>query len=242
MTRRLALVALWLLAGHLAALGVFWMLLQVPESSWLTLVGSALLALAVTLVIAAVQAGAVGAWNLAMPFGRGLVAGTRRCWSSLLAAAVFLVIWWLTALLLEWHATIRGQMDAAAIARTGSPDTGWMHAAVFGVAQFIRWTLGLSFAITLLGWLVRPGDETARQGSWLRAALHPRRWLRITLWFVLLVVLPWWQIYWRPAGLSLALEPWFVAVKLTLIAVLMSTGWALVLREGQRLQVGRGQT
>jgi hypothetical protein len=41
-------------------------------------------------------------------------------------------------------------------------------------------------------------------------------------------------VQWRPAGLSLGLEAWFVAAKLSLVATLMSIGWALVLREGQR--------
>ena len=54
MTRRLALIALWLLAGHLTALGLFWTLLQVPESSSLMLLASTLVALAAPAWTAAV--------------------------------------------------------------------------------------------------------------------------------------------------------------------------------------------
>ncbi len=36
----------------------------------------------------------------------------------------------------------------------------------------------------------------------------------------------------RPAKLGLAAEPWFVAAKLSAIAVAMTVGWALVLRMG----------
>jgi len=40
-TRRLPLIAGWLIAGHAAAAGLFWALLQVPESSSLMLALSA---------------------------------------------------------------------------------------------------------------------------------------------------------------------------------------------------------
>jgi hypothetical protein len=233
MIRRLPQVALWLLGGHAVAFGVFWLLLQVPESSTPMLAVSLLLAIAIVLIAAAVNAGAAAAWDLERPFSRGLLAGARRFWSALAAAAVFLAAWMITGALFEWHAGMRGQMDAAAIAHTGSPNTAWVHATIHWVLQFARWTLGLSLAVTLLGWLVAPGDTTARPAGWRRAAFQPRRWLLITIWFVLLVALPWSQVYWRPAGLSLGLETWFVAAKLALIAVLMAVGWSLVLREGQ---------
>lgn len=233
MIRRLPQVALWLLGGHAAAFGVFWLLLQVPESSTLMLAVSLLLAIAIVLVAAAVNAGAAAGWDLERLFSRGVRVGARRFWSALAAAVVFLVVWSITAALFEWHAGMRGQMDAAAIARTGSPNTAWAHAAIHWLLQFIRWTLGLSLAVTLVGTLVGPRDATAGQDAWPRAAFRPRRWLLITTWFVLLVVLPWSQVYWRPAGLSLGVEPWFVAAKLSLIALLMAVGWALVLREGR---------
>ena len=60
----------------------------------------------------------------------------------------------------------------------------------------------------------------------------PSRWLTITFWFVLLVAIPWHLVDWRPARLSLGVEPWFVGAKLTAIAVAMAVGWALVLRAG----------
>jgi hypothetical protein len=233
MTRRLPQVALWLLGGHAVAFGVFWLLLQVPESSTPMLAVSLLLASATVLIGAAVNAGAAAAWDLERPFNRSLMAGARRFWSALAAALVFLLVWSVTGALFEWHAGMRGQMDAAAIARTGSPNTAWAHTTIHWVLQFIRWTLGLSLAVTLLGWLVGPRDTTVRRAGWLRAAFQPRRWLLITVWFVLLVVLPWSQVFWRPARLTAGLEPWFVASKLAVIASLMAVGWALVLRAGQ---------
>lgn len=233
MIRRLPQVAAWLLGGHAVAFGVFWVLLQVPESSTAMLAVSLLLAAAIVLIAAAVNAGAAAGWDLERPFSRGVMTGARRFWSALTAAVVFLVVWSITGALFEWHAGMRGQMDAAAIARTGSANTAWIHTTIHWVLQFIRWTLGLSLAVTLLGWLAGPRDATVRRGGWLRAAFRPRRWLLITVWFVLLVALPWSQVYWRPARVSLGLETWFVAAKLSGIALLMAVGWALVLREGQ---------
>jgi hypothetical protein len=232
MIRRLGIVTLWLLLGHAVAFGFWWTLLQVPESSTLMLAVSTLLALLAILVAAAAQSGAMGAWDLRVSVGRGLAAGARRASMALLAAAVFGLTWWLTGHALEWHARMSGEIDAALIARTGSPNTAWLHATLRWLIVFFRWAVGLSLAVSLLGALVADGLAALRRSDWYRRALRPRQLARITCWFVLLDALPWRHVYWRPAHLSLTLEPWFVGAKLAIVAVLMTVGWALILREG----------
>jgi hypothetical protein len=227
MTRRLAAITAWLLAGHA-------MLLQVPESSTLMLAASSLLAVLTVFTAAAVQSGAMGAWTMDAPVARGLRAGARRASAALVAAVVFGALWWLTGHALEWHARLSGQMDAAMMARTGSPNTAWLHAGLRWLILFVRWSLGLSLAVSALGALVAEGRAALRRFDWLRQAAAPRRLLVITAWFVVLDLLPWLQVGWRPAHLSLAVEPWFVGAKLSVIAVVMATGWALILREGSR--------
>lgn len=233
MSRRLAAITAWLLVGDAVVFSLFWMLLQVPESSTLMLALSATLGLLVVLGSAVVQSAAMGAWNTDVTVSVGLRTGARRALAALLAAALFALLWWLTDHAFDWHARVSGQMDAAIIARTGSPSTAWLHATVRWLIVFVRWTLALTLAVSLLGALVAGGLPALGRTDWLRHALQPRRLILLTLWFAVLDVLPWRSLYWRPANMSLAVEPWFVVAKLTLIAMAMAAGWALVLREGR---------
>lgn len=230
MTRRLSIIAAWLLAGHALLLGLFWGLLNVPESSAWMLGLSALTALALIVAAGTLHAGAAVAWQPQAPVRRALLSGTRHVPAFLLATLLFWVFWWATAHALAWHARLSGQIDAWYIAQTGSPGTSWLHAIVFWSIQFLRWPIGLTLAVSLLTALVHPGIRPLRSASWLATALHPRRWLTVTFWLVLLIALPWQAIDWRPRHLSLALEPWFVTAKLGAVALAASFGWALILR------------
>jgi hypothetical protein len=232
--RRLGIIVAWLLAGHGVTFGLFWTLLQVPESSTPMLALSVLLALLSVGAAAVTASGAAGAWIQEMSPMQGLRLGVRRASAALVAAALFGLVWWLTGYAFDWHASVSGQVDAAIMARTGSPRTAWLHAGVRWLIVFVRWAVGLSLAVSLLGALVGGGRPALGRTDWIRRALRPRRLLAVLFWLALLDVLPWSQLYWRPAQLSLGVEPWFVAVKLTLIAVTMTIGWALILREGVR--------
>jgi len=234
-TRRLASIAGWLLAGHGLWLALFWGLLQVPESSVWMLALSGLLTITLVALAAVIHSGASATWQTGRPFGSALVSGVRRAHVAVVAALVFGVVWWATGALLTWHAGIAGQIDAAYIARTGRSQTQWIHAGIFWLATFIRWSLGLALAVTLLAVGVTTGLRALGYGAWIRSALTPRTWLTATFWFVLLVAIPWHLADWRPKGLSLGMEPWFVGAKLTLVAMAMAAGWALVLRVGHYL-------
>ena len=194
---------------------------------------SAVLALALVVVAGAVLAGASAAWDLDAPAG-AWTAGRRSDLPAALAAALlFGAIWWLTGLVFEWHTGIAGQIDAWVIARTGRPNARWIHFTIFWADHCgVRWSIGLALASSLLGALTTAGAAALRDGAWLRSGLVPARWLAITFWFVLLVAIPWHLVDWRPARLSLGVEPWFVGAKLAAIAVAMAVGWALVLRAG----------
>lgn len=233
MIRRLAAITLWLLTGHAVGLAAFWGLLQVPESSIWTLALSALLVVALAGLALAVHAGAMTAWDDRVPVARGLLAGVRHAGGCLLAAALFGLIWWLTGALLDWHTRMAGQIDAAYIARAGRGNTAWIHTTIIWLVAVLRWSVGLTISITLLGTMVAGGIRHATTVTWLKAATEPRRWLTITACFALLVALPWAAVDWRPAKVSLGLEPWFVAAKLALIATLAAAGWALALRAGR---------
>ncbi len=230
MTRRLALVASWLCAGHAAWLALFWGLLQVPESSLWALGLSAAIALLLVALGAAIHAGASAAWQ-ADWFAAGLGAGVSRLHAALAAGLVFGAIWWMTAALMAWHTGVSGQIDAIYIARTGRAGTGWIHAAIFWGVMFVRWSVGLTLAVSLLAALVADGTSASGRAV-ARTALSPRHFLAVTFWLVLLVAIPWHLASWRPARVGVAAEPWLVAARLAAVALAMSTGWALVLRVG----------
>lgn len=232
MIRRLAVITAWLLAGHALWLGLFWGLLQVPESSTAMIVLSAALIVLLVALGAALHGGAAAAWDATRdPWGR-LLAGVHLVPAVLLASAVFGAAWWVTDVALDWHTRTAGQIDAAYIARTGRSATGWIHGVIFWTVMFVRWTLGLTLAVSLLGAVAGTGLRAVASTRWIRAGVAPRRWLALTFWLVLLVALPWQAVDWRPARIGLALEPWFVAAKLAAVAVAMAAGWALVLRVG----------
>jgi hypothetical protein len=215
-------------------LAIFWGLLLVPESSAWMLMLSGVLVLTLIVVAAWLHAGASAAWDLSRPAAPALLRGGLSVPAALAAALLFGAIWWLAAVVLDWHTGIAGQIDAWYIARTGRANTRWIHLAIFWATMFVRWSVGLTLASSLLGSLATMGAAAVKDVAWLRSALAPARWLAITFWFVLFVALPWQFVDWRPARLSVGAEPWFVGAKLAAIAVAMAVGWALVLRVGHR--------
>lgn len=232
MIRRLTAITLWLLAGHATWLALFWGLLHVPESSVLMLALSAAVALGLALLAATLTGGASAAWDTTRGVTTGLRRGVVLAPAAVAAAIVFGAIWWVTGLVLTWHSGMAGQIDAWVIAHTGRTGTRPVHFVIFWLTTFVRWSLGLTLASSLLASRATSGARAAGEVGWLRSALAPSRWLALTFWFVLLIAIPWQLLDWRPARLSLGLEPWFVAAKFAAIAVSLTAGWALVLRAG----------
>jgi hypothetical protein len=229
-TRRLPLIAGWLIAGHAAAAGLFWALLQVPESSSLMLVISATLALLAVLAIAWTVGGALAAWRPEATPGRAMARGLGHLGAVILGALVFALMWWLTEKAAMWHAQYGGQLDAWIIARTGKSETARLHSAIVWLLWFLRWGLGLTIALSLAAWAVRDGVRALGSVRWLASALNPLRWLAVTTLVGLGIALPWHHAYWRPEKISIGAEPWFVTSKLALIALVVTFAWALTLR------------
>jgi hypothetical protein len=229
-TRRLSLIAGWLIAGHAAAAGLLWSLLQVPESSSLMLAISGTLLLLAALALAWTVGGALAAWRPESTPGRAMARGLGHVAAIVLGMLVFALVWWLTEKAALWHAQYGGQLDAWIIARTGKSETARLHTAIFWLLWFARWGLGLTIALSLAAWMVRDGLRTLGSARWLASALHPLRWLGVTALVGLGIALPWHHVYWRPEKMSVGAEPWFVAAKLAAIALLATVAWALTLR------------
>lgn len=230
MTRRLLLIAGWLLAGHAVAAGLFWALLQVPESSSLMLVVSATLAVLALLAAIWTVGGALAAWRPEAAPGRAMTRGLRHVGAVVLGVLVFALVWWVTGKGAVWHAQYGGQLDAWIIARTGKSETARLHSAIFWTLWFLRWGLGLTVALSLAAWTVRDGVGALGSAGWLTSALNPIRWLAVTALVGVGIALPWHHVYWRPEKISIGAEPFFVTIKLTLIAIVVTVAWALTLR------------
>ena len=230
MMRRLAAIATWLLLGNALAAGLFWVLLQVPESSTLTLALSALAVVAIAIVLLWVQGGALAAWRPEQAVGVAFRRGLARSGAVIAGALVFGAMWWLTEVASRGHMNHAGQIDAWIIARSGHSETGVLHQAILGAIWVVRWGLGVTMAASLAATIVARGAGAIGHRHWLSRALNPIRWVAVALIVALAIMWPWKYVYWRPATIPLSAEPWFVAVKLGGIAVLWSVVAALVLR------------
>jgi hypothetical protein len=153
------------------------------------------------------------------------------------AALIVLIVWWLTTHAEGWVAMRSGQISAWFIARFGWADVTWMFTAFGYVAQWFRWVVSALLALSLIAGFVAIGWPALVQAAWLRRALGPRALVLGTVWFVVLIALPWrYLVPWRPAGLPpTSIEFVFIAAKLSLAALLFAIGAALIASEASRV-------
>jgi hypothetical protein len=230
MSRRLPLIALWVAVGYGAAGGLFWGLLQVPESSVWMLGLSAGFVLAILITLLWVTGGALLAWHPQITPMRAFVAGLSASLAVALGGVVFGGVWWATAAAITWHAAHAGEIDALIMVRTGASNTAWLHRTIVWTIWILRWGPGLTLALSLAAWMAARGTAAIGAVDWFRAAWHPKRWSVILALTALCFMLPWRFVYWRPAHLSLPAEPWFVGAKLGGMLVVAATAWALMIR------------
>lgn len=230
MTRRLIAITAWLALGHAALFGLFWSLLQVPESNAAMLAVSALLVVAMIAAAGWVEATALTAWSSGASWRDAL----RRALPAPLAAAlgfvVFAAIWVLAARAGTAWSSHSGEIDAWLMRHLGWTRTAGIHAAIPRVLNLVRFVGGL-VALTLVAWTLTGGFRAlAKAGGWLKAALAPKRVALAALLFYGLVWLPGKAALWRPAWLTPDWqEPAFVAVKLVALYLAANLGWAAIL-------------
>jgi hypothetical protein len=228
--RRLLVITLWIIGGYGLAAALFWALLQVPESSAWALALSAGVALAIVVVALWVTGGVLLAWRPEIAPLRAFVSGLGRALAVMAGALLFVAIWWLTSTAIAWHDAHAGEIDASIIARTGQSNTAWLHRTIVWTIWILRWGPGLTLALSLAGWMAARGRSALGKADWVRAALHPKRWSIVLALAALFVMLPWRFVYWRPARVGVALEPWFVGSKLAVLILLAAVAWALMIK------------
>lgn len=232
---RLVLAALWILVGAALTAGAYWGFLITPESTIWSLMVSALLAVVTLALVGFTSSGAILLW-----WQGASIAGVRRAWRSIPAvipaAAIVLVMWWLANRAEVWIGMRSGAISAWFIARFGWSDVSWLFTGVSYIADWFRWVMAGLLAVSLMAGVVAIGWPALAQAAWLRRALHPRAVLVATLWFVALIAVPWtYLVPWRPQSLPpTSLEFAFIAAKLSVAAVLIAVGAALMVFEASR--------
>lgn len=231
MMRGLALTALWLLAGAALAGALYWTLVNTPDSNALMLAGSALLALAILAVGAVTVGGAVrltqdGGWSSGIPRA-GLSAFP---WFVLSLVPLALIIW-LAGRADAWLMSKSGEISAWFIARFGWADVSWLMNGAHLVLAWLQWIVGPWLGLTLLAAALDRTRDIPLARRWIARACRWRSLALATLWFLLLLALPWQLALWRPGGLPPTwVEPALAAARLLVVGLAMASGVALIIR------------
>jgi hypothetical protein len=225
----------WLCAGHALAGGLYWLLLQVPESNAWMLAASALTVFAVLVLLGVVETTAVLGLTTVEPMGAALKTALRRWWLMIFPLVVFGCIWLITGDVQRWLTRDASQIDAWIIARTGWTRTAGLHTGLAWLVAFVRYGIGASLAVSLLAALASRGLR-GLASDWVRTGFGWKRILTVSAAQLIGLWLPWQAVYWRPASLPPTwVQPAFAAVKLTVLFVVANLAWALILRSARRV-------
>ena len=233
---RLVLVTAWILAGAALTGGTYWGFLNTPESTIGTLALSAVLALIAVTLLSITINGAIVVWS------NGSV-GTRAeahvqphsIDHPRLARVRPVLVDRLPAGHVDCASHRRDQRLVHRALRLGRCVVV-LHGRSF-FTTWLRWVLGGLLAVSLMGGMAAIGWRAGARPQWVRRAMRPRALLAATLWFVVLIVLPWmYLVPWRPGwvpptGAELA----FIAGKLSIAAIAMAAGVALMIHEATRV-------
>jgi hypothetical protein len=241
MTRKAMALVAWLAAGHAAMLGLFWGLLNVPESN-VAMLGLSAAMLCLWLAFGALVEGTAGAWLLpGRTFREAVHAGVSSLAAFVAALVVFALFWWMGSLIDGWHGSHRGQIDAWLIATFDTPEAAWPHRLLDVAVFLVAGVVGVSSAVAVFFAKLEGGTRAMLRPGWIRAALSRDQMMLVAIGLTLFVALPWQFVYWRPEDLPLTwVQPAFAAAKLALIFLSMNVGWLICLLAGARNASARG--
>lgn len=232
---RIALATLWILITGAIAGGVYWGFLITPESTIWSLIASAILA-ALALSLIGLAAGGAIAMLWQGPSLTTIKRALHAIPGVVPAALIVLLIWWMANGIEAWLTMRSGPINAWFIARFGWDDMTWLFTAIAYAADWLRWVIAGLLALSLLAGFVGIGWRALTQVAWVTRALQPRTLVFATVWFVVLIALPWlYLVPWRPAGVpATSAEFAFIAAKLSITAILFAAGAALIAYEASR--------
>ncbi len=229
MKLRFLVVLGWIALGHVAIGGLYWALLQVPESNVFMLALSVIVALLLILSAAIVEIGGLSLWTGSIR--DALARAVRRAAWIAPAAVLFLVVWQVLSTIHGSYQSHATELDAWLLLKAGWTRTAWIHRTVAWVFWFLSYGVGLSLALSLLARTCSEGPQALARLAWLRQGLWWRQVLVITVAVLIGMVLPWQYVYWRPRRLPASwVEPAFLAAKLFVLYLTASLAWTIVLR------------
>lgn len=225
-----------ILVGGALTAATYWGFLNTPESTAAALVLQAVLALLALLLLSLTINAAIASWSIGMSF-TGLRRALPHLSSIIPAALLVLLVWWIAGRVDTWVALRTGGINAWFIARFGWDDVSWLFTAVRYFTTWLRWVIGGVLAVSLMAGIAAAGWRALVVPSWLGRGLRPRTIAFATLWFVILVVLPWtYLVPWRPLWIPpTGAEMAFIVSKLSVSAILIATGAALMIYEAVRI-------
>lgn len=233
-SRSIAVVA-WLVVGHAVLGGLYWLLLQVPESNALMLACSALVVITLVYGAGLVELMPLRAVGASAPMGLALGVAARRAWLVIAPLAVFAVIWWATGLAQDRATGSAGEIDAWFIARLGWTKTSWFHMTIHVALAFGRYAIGVALAAAMLAAIAAGGMKALAGGPWLLGALRWRYLLLVAGAMIVGFALPSHALYWRPASLpDTWMQPAFAVAKLLVLYVVANAAWAFILLKAPR--------
>ena len=198
---RLAIITAWLLVGSALTAAVYWALLNTPESTLLALITSAVLLIVALVSMGVTVNGAILMWS----HGPSRSALGRALWRApavVPAALIVLAIWWLVSQAETWVTLRNGQISAWFIARFGWADVSWLFTSIRYGAMWMRWVIAALLAVWLMATVVHG----------FKFRLSVTRVALASLWFAVLIALPWAYAPWRPLCATDSAEPAFSIV------------------------------
>jgi hypothetical protein len=231
---RILTTVVWLCAGHAVLAGLYWLLLQTPESNVWMLGASLAVVLAAAWLTGIVEMTALLTAGSGGSVRSSAGASIRRAWLVVLPLGLFAAVWWLAGTAADAHARHSGQIDAWIIAKTGWTRTARLHEGLAWLLAFVRYGVGTSLAVALTGALATGGPR-GLASRWIAGGLAWKPLAVTSLALLAGIWFPWQAVYWRPASLPPTwVQPAFAALKLLALYVVGNLAWAVVLRTASR--------
>ncbi|MEI6668901.1 MAG: hypothetical protein WCP29_12150 [Acidobacteriota bacterium] len=237
MITRTAACFAWLVAGHAAMGGLYWALLNVPESNVFMLGTSLLLVVSLVWSLGLVEGVGLLMWRDDGGVRTSLSTGARRAWLVVFPLIVVVGAWWITGQASRWLDANWSEIDAWIILKTGWTKAAILHTVSNYVIALVRLGVGSALGVMLFAILLRDGIGAMVSPLWLRRAFAWRLWLTLALAYVIGVIVPSQYAYWRWQPKTLPgswFEPTFATVKLSVLFALALCAWLFVLRAAMR--------
>ena len=237
---RVVSAAIMLFVGFACVAGLYWALLNVPESSVPAIGLSAALALC-AVALSGITLGAAAAVGDDCTANAAIRCGVRALPVFVVALLLAVLLWWgANAVDATWSAHA-GEVDALAIRYLNATRTAWLHAAVAWLTWAVRWVLAPSVVIGLT--TAGSVDGLRSVGRGLRTAVRIVPLASVAVAAAVVFVGLGRLVDWKPRGLPPTwMEAAFISGKLLAVYIAAALITAILLRVHRRAARGASAT